>query len=62
MSEALKADGKTLVHVFCNTVIINSSNYQIPMANTDKISNLYALLKKKTGKDNLNMKKYVLMT
>ena len=31
------------------------------MANTEKISNLFQLISKKTGRDKLNTKKYVIM-
>ena len=60
-SETLEADGKRLIHVYCNTVIVNSSNFSIPMDNTDRINNIFQLIAKKTGRDKLNVKKYVIM-
>ena len=41
MAAALEADDKRLINVFCNTVLINSANYALPMANTDKISTVF---------------------
>ena len=60
-SETLEADGKRLIHVYCNTVIVNSSNFSIPMDNTDRIQNIFQLISKKTGRDKFNSKKYVIM-
>ena len=59
--ETLEADGKRLIHVYCNTVIVNSSNFSFLMDNDDRISSIFQLISKKTGRDKLNSKKYQIM-